>query len=175
MQRHVKTPNQHYLRGSFQNAGRQTTVALLLEQKQKLEIGERIKWLRDNSAERSRTIARYADVSDEAVRNWIAGKGIAWENAEKVAALFKIDIDWLWRGTGKAPEGYPQPEKGETPDPFAKNNYGERLDNIEKLLGAIVSALVPLLAEQEARQLRELEAGTAAQKSATRRKRRGSS
>jgi transcriptional regulator with XRE-family HTH domain len=114
-----------------------------LEQQQKIEIGQRVKWLRDNSAETSRSIARYVDVSVEAVRNWIAGKGISWESAEKVAQLYEIDVDWVWRGQGKSPQGYPVPEKGPTPDPFPADPYAERLDEIDRKLDEILKRLAP--------------------------------
>jgi DNA-binding transcriptional regulator YiaG len=151
VQRHVNPPKRHYLRGSFQNAGSRTTVALLLEQKQKLEIGERIKWLRDNSAEKSRTIARYCDVSDEAVRNWIAGKGIMWENAEKVAAMFGLDVDWVWRGEGKPPEGYPQEEKPPAPDLMTTLSAAdsERIERIEEKLDELLRRTSPPPAEPD--------------------------
>lgn len=140
MRQHVKTPKRHYLRDSFPNSGSSNTLALLLERQQKIEIGQRIKWLRDNSAETSRTIARHVDVSDEAVRNWIAGKGISVENSEKVAEMFDLDWNWLWRGEGTAPEGYPQEQRKPTPNPL-RGPYAEQLDRIEEKLDEILERL----------------------------------
>lgn len=98
---------------SLRTRGSIHTVRLqaLMDAAQKAEIGERIRDLRNASRETgnretNRSIADYCGVSVEAVRNWIAGKGITYDNATKVAELFQVDRDWLWRGR----------EKGETPD-----------------------------------------------------------
>lgn len=118
-----------------------STVALryLMEQQQKIEIGQRIRERRENSAETNRSIADYCDVSVEAVRNWIAGKGIAYDNAEKVAKLFGVDFDWLWRGE----------EKGSTPDVMGtlSPNGSKQLDRIERLVGDLSQAVAELGAD----------------------------
>lgn len=80
-------PSSHSLRAQW-----------LMEQRQKQEIGERIKELRENSAETNRSIADYCDVGERSVAAWVAGEGIAYENAQKVAELFKVDVDYIWRG-----------------------------------------------------------------------------
>lgn len=102
----------NYQATSLRTRGSASTVALhlLMEQAQKLEIGQRIRALREDSAETNRSIADYCDVSVEAVRNWIAGKGIAYDNGEKVAEMFSVRFDWLWRGKGE------QHEAAATPD-----------------------------------------------------------
>lgn len=134
---------QHYPLASFPNSGSNRTLALLLDKQQKIEIGQRIKWLRDNSAETSRTIAGHCDVSVEAVRNWLAGKGIAYDNAVKVADLFEIDVDWIWRGRGRGPDA----ARGQGPLLNVLDGDGveelepTQLDRIEHRLKAIMDHL----------------------------------
>lgn len=101
-----------------------------MNQQQRTEIGERIRALRIDSAETNRTIADYVGVSVDAVKGWLAGGGISYDNAEKVAELFKVDVDWLWRGDRPAA----------TPDPF-RDRYAEQLDEINRKLDEILRRL----------------------------------
>lgn len=125
-------PQTHYPPAAYPKSRSGRTLALLMNQQQKLEIGQRIKQLRDDSAETNRSIAAYTGKSTEAVRNWIQGKGILYDNAEKVAELFEVDIDWLWRGR----------EKEDTPDPFGGAVLSaedvERLKRIEEKLDRLL-------------------------------------
>lgn len=134
-----------YRPAAFPKRPSATTVRLrqLVDSQQKIEIGLRIKELRDNSAETSRSIADYCDVSVEAVRNWIAGKGISYDNAQKVADLFKRDVDWIWRGR----------EKGATPDPFASPSTeadGELRKELAALRAELLAEIGKVQASQEA-------------------------
>lgn len=101
-----------------------------MNQQQRTEIGERIRALRINSAETNRTIADYVGVSVDAVKGWLAGGGISYDNAEKVAELFKVDVDWLWRGDRA------------TPDPF-RGPHAEQLDRIEEKLDELLRRTAP--------------------------------
>jgi transcriptional regulator with XRE-family HTH domain len=105
--RYAVSMKSSYQVAAFPTGRSATTLALLVDKSQKIEIGLRIKELRDNSAETGRTIADYCGVSVEAVRNWIAGKGISYENAEKVAELFGRDVDYVWRGREKGKKAKP--------------------------------------------------------------------
>lgn len=122
---------------SLRARGSASTVALraLMEQQQKIEIGQRIRELRENSAETNRSIADYCKVSVEAVRNWIAGKGISYDNGEKVAKLFDVDFNWLWRGESK----------GETPD-VLRSLSGNSADELARLSDAVEELRVELAA-----------------------------
>lgn len=122
--------NPHSQFAAFPNGGSVNTLRFLVDAQQKIEIGLRIKQLRDGSAETSRSIADYCEVSVEAVRNWIAGKGIAYDNAKKVAKLFEVDEGWLWRG--------------ESPDVVGALTGGAdaKLDEILVRLAAIEAALL---------------------------------
>lgn len=72
-----------------------------------MEIGQRIRELREASPETNRSIADAVDVGERSVANWIAGDtGITYEHAKKVAAIFGVDHRWLWDGQ----------ERGDTPD-----------------------------------------------------------
>lgn len=93
------------MNGTFTNASSTASLEWLMEQKQKAEIGQRIKDLRDNSAETTRSIGDYCGVGERSVAAWIAGKGIAYDNAQKVAELFGVDVDWLWRGEAQSSTG----------------------------------------------------------------------
>lgn len=88
---------------SFTRAAGAATLRhrLLMNAQQKLEIGQRIKELRGNSPETNRSIADYCDVAERTVAHWIAGDGITYDNAERVAELFQTTIDWIWRGREK--------------------------------------------------------------------------
>ena len=85
----------------------QKVLRHLMEQQQALEIGERIRQLREDSAETNRSIADYCDVGERSVAAWVAGEGIAYKNAKKVAELFEVSIDWIWRGREPRKEGSP--------------------------------------------------------------------
>lgn len=85
-----------------------------MDQQQKIEISVRLKELRNNSAETNRSIAEAAGVGERSVANWMSAEtGLKYENAVAVAALFDVDVNWLWTGR-------PAREQGPTPDPFAR-------------------------------------------------------
>lgn len=100
-------------------------LQLLMEAQHRHEIGQRIKDLRNGSPQSNRSIADYVGVGERAVAQWIAGGGIAWENAKKVAELFDVDVQWIWTGR----------EKGPTPEVLeALSGDSERLARIEEEL-----------------------------------------
>jgi transcriptional regulator with XRE-family HTH domain len=70
-----------------------------VEKQQRLEIGQRIRDLREASPETNRSIADYVGVGERSVANWIAGEtGITYAHAKQVAELFHVDVRWLWDG-----------------------------------------------------------------------------
>lgn len=107
-------------------------LQLLMEVQQRHEIGQRIKELRNASPQTNRSIADHVGVGERAVAQWIAGGGIAWENAKKVADLFEVDVQWLWSGR----------DKDATPDLFGHLNGSskEQLDRIEWKLNRLLVA-----------------------------------
>lgn len=154
--RYCSLPKMNYQTTSLRPRGSASTVALrvLMEQAQKIEIGQRIRGLREDSAETNRSIADYCDVSVEAVRNWIAGKGIAYDNGEKVAEMFGVNFNWLWRGKGP-PRG-----QEETPDVLgelspssesaaADDEIRTKLDELLSGQAELLSAVSEVRSEQE--------------------------
>ena len=143
--RYASSPKMNYPSGSLKARGSATTVALrvLMDQAQKLEIGQRIRALREDSAETNRSIADYCGVSVEAVRNWIAGKGIAYDNGEKVAKLFEVEFNWLWRGQGE-PRARPA-----TPDVLGTltRSDSELLRDVASQVGQLASQVASTEAE----------------------------
>lgn len=64
-----------------------------MDHQQKIEIGERIKALREASPHTNASIADHVGVGERSVANWMSGDtGIQWENAKKVAELFDVDF-----------------------------------------------------------------------------------
>jgi transcriptional regulator with XRE-family HTH domain len=130
-------------------SARSLRLHFLMEKQQRLEIGERIRELRENSAETNRSIADYVGVGERSVAAWIAGGGIAWDNAKKVAELFGVDVDYVWRGTSK----------GATPDVIgALNGASEldaRLDRMEQALLALRTSLAEIGVELQRRKAPE--------------------
>lgn len=116
-----------------------TTLRLhhLMEEQQRLEIGERIKELRNASPQTNRSIADYVGVGERAVANWIAGGGIAWDNAKRVADLFAVDVQWLWSGR----------EQGPAPDPFSNPELARLSEAVAELGVELAATKNELLAE----------------------------
>lgn len=74
-------------------------LRVLMEQQQRMEIGQRIRGLREASPQTNSSIADYVGVGERSVANWISGStGITYKHAKKVAELFDVDVRWLWDG-----------------------------------------------------------------------------
>lgn len=116
----------------------QRVLRHLMDQQQAVEIGERIRSLRENSAETNRSISDYCDVGERSVAAWVAGDGISYKNAKKVAELFEVDIDWLWRGREK-PQGSPLDALSGPASATDLAELRERLDRIEQALGLLLA------------------------------------
>jgi transcriptional regulator with XRE-family HTH domain len=105
-----------------------------MEEQQRIEIGNRIRQLRDASPHTNRSIAEHVGVGERAVANWVAGTtGITYDNAKKVAELFERDATWLWAGD---PEATPDLVGALGADPYA-----EQLDEINRKLDEILKRL----------------------------------
>jgi transcriptional regulator with XRE-family HTH domain len=111
-----------------------------MEQQQRIEIGERIRALREASPHTNASIADAVGVGERAVANWMSGgTGITYKNASKVAELFDVDLTWLWSGEES------QPKTGLVPDPFATEPAGAK--TLDDLSGEVAALRAELLAE----------------------------
>jgi len=104
-----------------------------MEAKQREEIGERIKELRNRSPHTNRSIADYVGVGERSVGNWLAGDtGMEWEHAKKVAELFEVDVYWLWDGK----------ERGPTPNVLGALSGSRELSQLSEAVAALGKELV---------------------------------
>lgn len=109
-----------------------------MEQQQQIEIGQRIRELREASPHTNESIADYVGVGTRSVANWIAGTtGITYEHARKVAELFQVDVRWLWDGKER-PAG--------TPDLMGALSERGKIERLEAQLEALRTELLGELA-----------------------------
>ena len=118
-----------------------TTLRLkfLMDEQQRIEIGARLKDLRANSPHTNRSVGDAVGVTERTVAEWAAGRqGMTYDNAKKVAELFDVDLDWLWRG-----------DKGETPDlmgTLSQNGSAADLKaDVDRLLSELDAARLEVL------------------------------
>lgn len=134
-----ESPQFPFLAAPLSRDGSATTLRLrhLMEETQRVEIGQRIRHLRQSSAERlgqretNRSIADYVGVTERAVTAWQQpenGTAPSYDHAKQVAELFQVSTDWLWRGR----------EKGEAPDLMADLD-GSQLDRMEAKLDRLLA------------------------------------
>jgi len=117
-------------------------LRVLMEEQQRVEIGQRIRELREASPYTNESIAEHVGVGVRAVANWISGTtGITYANAKKVAELFEVDIRWLWDGV----------ERPKDNDLMGALSGADQLSRIERKLDS-------LLAWAEGRTAEEVEA-----------------
>lgn len=154
------------------DAGRLRLASAMAKQAER--VGERLTEAREAlGVTRSEMAERFDEtsVTDDYIYRWETGRVMPSE-AYQAAIIEHYELDDLADLFGGAKAK--RPKKGKTPARVGAANGSAnqaQLDRIEERLDAIVSALVPLLAEQEAQQLQSLEAGKGARKSSTRRKR----
>lgn len=70
----------------------------LMDAQRKIEIGQRIKELREASPYPQPVIARAVGVSLRAYQKWEAGGGISYDNAERLANFHGVEVDWILKG-----------------------------------------------------------------------------
>lgn len=75
-----------------------------------------------------REIGEHVGVTERGAIEWQATGEIKYENAKKLAELFEVSVDYIWRG----PEGEPE----EVPDLMAKMNGTDRIRELEQGLAA---------------------------------------
>lgn len=91
-----------------------------------------------------RRIADYVGVTERSATDWQKKGGMEYDNAKKLAELFEVDVDYVWRGPAK---------EERAPSPFAgQDALADRLDGIEEhvtdQLAAHASAVERLLKQQ---------------------------
>jgi hypothetical protein len=91
------------------------------------ERADRIRALKQQRPDLTwRRIADYVGVAERSATDWQVKGGIEYANAQKLAKLFDVDVDYIWRGT---------PEEERAPSPFAgQDALADRLDAIEQAL-----------------------------------------
>lgn len=116
-----------YRPGSLRDTRSARTVLLRMAADQ--ERADRIRALKLDRPDLTwRRIADHVGVSERAASDWQKKGGIEYANAEKLAALFEVDVDYIWRGT-----------ETNTPD-LSRNHAGEtQLDRIEAKLDRLLN------------------------------------
>lgn len=113
---------------SLRGSGAARTVLLRMAADQ--ERADRIRALKLERPDLTwRRIADAVGVTERSATDWQKKGGIDYENAKKLAAVFEVDTDYIWRG----------PSDGErAPSPFAgQDALADRLDRIEATLGEL--------------------------------------
>jgi hypothetical protein len=126
------------------------------------ERAERIRALKQARPDLTwRRIADHVGVTERSATDWQKKGGIEFENAKKLAALFEVDVDYIWRGT-----------ESDTPSPFAgQDQTADQLERVEALLrqqNELLDRQSAVLERIEAAIAREQDAARAAEE-ATRR------
>jgi hypothetical protein len=96
------------------------------------ERAERIRALKQGRPDLTwRRIADHVGVTERSATDWQKKGGIEYDNAKKLAELFEVDVDYVWRGV-----------ESDTPSPFAgQDDTADRLDRIEERLTRIEDML----------------------------------
>ena len=89
------------------------------------ERADRIRALKQERPDLTwRRIADHVGVTERSATDWQRKGGMEYDNAKKLAELFEVDVDYIWRGT-----------QSDTPSPFAgQDDLADRLDAIEQAL-----------------------------------------
>jgi transcriptional regulator with XRE-family HTH domain len=97
------------------------------------ERAERIRALKDERPDlRWKDIAEAVSVTERAAQEWARSGAMDYDKVEKLAAVFGVTADYIWRGT---------PANGNTPSPFAdRDDVLDRLDRIEQAISDIRNA-----------------------------------
>lgn len=130
--------NRNRTRNSLRQVMSPRTVLLRMAEDQ--ERAARIKGLKDSRPDLTwAKIAEGVGVKERSAIEWASSGGISEPNAKKLAALFGVPFDYIWRG----------PES-DTPDPFAHVNGGRsQLDRIEAKLDQLLRENIALNARLE--------------------------
>lgn len=111
--------NRRHTPGSLR--GPRTPRTLLLRMAADEARAERIRELKDQRPDLTwRRIGDAVGVSERSAVAWQKTGGIDYEHAKKLAAVFEVDLDWLWRG----------PVSEETPDLIETVARADQLEDI---------------------------------------------
>jgi transcriptional regulator with XRE-family HTH domain len=133
----------NYRPGSLHDTRSPRSVLLRMAADQ--ERADRIRALKQERPDLTwRRIADHVGVTERAAADWQRKGGIEYDNAKKLAQLFEVDVDYVWRGT---------PEEERAPSPFdGQDALADRLDAIEhrvtQQLAAHAQAVEHLIAQQ---------------------------
>lgn len=137
------SPQRKYHRpASLRASGGARTVLLRMAADQ--ERADRIRALKQGRPDLTwRRIADHVGVTERSATDWQTKGGITYENAEKLAAIFEVEVDYIWRGS---------PTEERAPSPFAGQ------DALADELAAIRAEIQSLRRErsQEAADIRAL-------------------
>ena len=103
---------------------------MLVRMPPEARVGKRIRRLRESVPRRTQgDFALLLGVTRAAVTNWERGKGIKFENLNKIAHLCKIGVDWLMNG----------PDEGPIPFQIVPRTDAQTMANMER-----ESATIPI-------------------------------
>lgn len=72
-----------------------------------MTINQRLLFLLDKQPTSQTDLAKAIGVSQSVISLYIKGdKGPSMETASKISTHFQVDLNWLWSGSGKAPDGW---------------------------------------------------------------------
>jgi hypothetical protein len=93
------SPRKHNHRpASLRGSGGARTVLLRMAADQ--ERAERIRALKQERPDLTwRRIADHVGVTERSATDWQRKGGMEYDNAKKLAELFEVDVDYIWRGT----------------------------------------------------------------------------
>jgi hypothetical protein len=125
-------PKNNHTRPSLRTPGGARSVLLRMAADQ--ERADRIRALKQARPDLTwRRIADHVGVTERSATDWQTKGGIDYANAVKLAELFEVDVDYVWRGPVEADRA---------PSPFAgQDALADRLDGIERSLARIEQAL----------------------------------
>lgn len=98
----------------------------LMEERQRLEIADRIRELRERSPYTQPVMADKLGLTLRGYQKIEERGTTKWERCEAIAKILEVDPRWLWDGT----------EKGASPDPFATSQSAEA-DAVAALAGEV--------------------------------------
>jgi transcriptional regulator with XRE-family HTH domain len=108
-----------------------------MEERQRLEIGDRIRTLRERSRWTQPRLANKLGLSLSGYQKLEQRGTTKWERVEQIAEIHEVDPNWIWEGT----------ERGKTPNLLAQletsdaESLSERLAEALEILHSIQAAL----------------------------------
>lgn len=110
------------------------------------ERADRIRALKQERPDLTwRRIADHVGVTERSATDWQRKGGMEYDNAKKLAELFEVDVDYIWRGAPQqAPDMFPpaNPLEGELGDVLAeiKAQLARQTEVLEEIRGYAADA-----------------------------------